>query len=245
MAQSVLIVGSVDADTGPELYVTAAELYDPRTGRWRDAADPELTRIQVTAALLNDGSVLMIGGRYVPRILGAVPINYPFAERYDPATDRWRPAGPMLWSRVSAAAASLPDGRVLVMGGDNQTIEFCPPCDPMSSAEIYDPSTGGWSEVTPMAQASADPTAVLLADGRVLVVGADGHTEVFQAAPTAVEAAASAGWLAPAIAGLVGGLVAACVSLAVVVACRRRGRPPNGPSQKPLPSRERRGVATK
>jgi hypothetical protein len=65
-------------------------------------------------------------------------------------------------------ATLLGDGRVLVAGGcANGT-----PCDaPLSSAEIYDPTTALWSAAGILASARLFHTATLLRDGRVLVVG--------------------------------------------------------------------------
>lgn len=197
--------------------------------------------------LLSNGTVLVTGGRFFPdedptapwSHGAAAPPVYPFAEAYDPAANTWRPAGPMVLPRAGNAAVTLQDGRVLVMGGSNETFRYCPPCDPMSSAEIYDPATGGWSAVTPMDEASAQPTAVLLADGGVLVTGHGGATEVFHAAPTAAQAAA-VGWVAPTVAGVLAALLTASVSLVVIL--NRRGGPPRGGRRTASPQREPRGA---
>jgi len=69
-----------------------------------------------------------------------------------------------------AAATLLADGRVLVTGGVSQT-------QALSSAEIYDPTTGVWTQTGSMLSGHADHTSILLKDGRVLVVaGCDAHT---------------------------------------------------------------------
>ena len=69
-----------------------------------------------------------------------------------------------------AAATLLADGRVLVTGGVG-------PTQALSSAEIYDPSTGVWTQTGSMLSGHSDHTSILLKDGRVLIVaGCDAHT---------------------------------------------------------------------
>ena len=67
--------------------------------------------------------------------------------------------------RRDHATALLPDGRVLAMGGLDEDRKV------LSSAEIYDPQTGGWAPVANMAVARRGHEALLLADGKVLVFG--------------------------------------------------------------------------
>jgi len=55
----------------------------------------------------------------------------------------------------------LSDGRVLVAGGAGNA-------GVLSSAEMYDPATGTWSQTGSMSQARDEHAAVLLPNGRVL-----------------------------------------------------------------------------
>ncbi len=66
------------------------------------------------------------------------------AELFDPATGAWTPTGPMHYARYGAAAVTLSDGRVLIVGSRPGTYVYSVAVDPRAfdSAEIYDPATG-------------------------------------------------------------------------------------------------------
>ena len=67
--------------------------------------------------------------------------------------------------RIEGTATLLPSGNVLVAGGtpDDSVV--------LSSAEIYDPSSGTWSYTGSMTTARYVDTATLLPSGKVLVAG--------------------------------------------------------------------------
>ncbi len=76
------------------------------------------------------------------------------------ATDR------LLVPRQGHTATVLSDGRVLIVGGRNES-------GALASAEVFDPISRTFTSVGSMAEARFDHGAVLLGDGRVLIVG--GH----------------------------------------------------------------------
>ena len=87
---------------------------------------------------------------------------------------------PMHTARSGHTATVLPDGRVLVVGGnhDNQLTEplgFGVRPASQDSVEIYDPATGAWQRAAPLIQARRFHTATLLRDGRVLVTGGESN----------------------------------------------------------------------
>ena len=81
-----------------------------------------------TATVLNDGSVLVVGGQ----IRGGVTAS---AEAYDPNTAAWEIKHYMNHRRVHHSATLLASGRVLV-GGGQPSIFHCP----VASAELYNAS---------------------------------------------------------------------------------------------------------
>ena len=120
-----------------------------------------------SATLLSDGRVLIVGGEDDGGDDGLD--HYASAEVWDPDTDTFSPTGSLADGRAYHSATLLPDGRVLVVGGEDAGYgEFAE--DYVTSAEVWDPSTGGFSSAgSPELIAIASTT--LLNDGRVLVVG--------------------------------------------------------------------------
>ncbi len=89
------------------------------------------------------------------------------AEILDPATMGWASAGSMPGGiRIWHTSTALADGhRLLVVGG-------CLSTGALSTADIYDVRTGVWSKASNMTDTRCGHGAVLLSDGRVLVIGA-------------------------------------------------------------------------
>jgi len=156
-------------------------LFDPRTASWaitgndteidqrRAAGDRQadgafitrLTRYNHTATVMKDGKVLLSGTA---------------SELYDPLTGTSSQTPPPAIPRYLAPTATLlPTGSVLLAGGitDNiGTMTF--------AAELYEPgrqgappaeAKGRWKPAAPLAAGRFSHTAVLLQNGKVLVVG--------------------------------------------------------------------------
>ena len=176
----VLVAGGRGRD-GDAL--AAAELFDPRAGTWTSIASMAVPRLHHTASLLADGSVLVAGGeseRDPNRVPELLPTRS--AERFDPATGRWRPAGLLAIPRTGHTATRLGDGRVLLVGGVDESDA------PRRSAELFEPGADLWSVAPSMTVERARHVAVLLPDGRMLAAAgrssAPASAELFDPGPT-------------------------------------------------------------
>ena len=172
---TVLVAGGHGGeDPGP---LATAERYDPATDTWTRTGDLRTARAQHTATLLPDGSVLIAGGSGAnPAGLTELPLAS--AERYDPATGAWNPAGNLATARWGHTATPVADGRVLVAGGAEGETENGWPVF-LASAEVYDPATGAWEPTGDLITAREAHVAAALPDGSVLVTGGeDWHVPV-------------------------------------------------------------------
>jgi hypothetical protein len=164
----VLVVGgetynTMNAANSPSAsFLKSAMLYDPAANTWSFAGSTKDYRVFHTATLLPNGLVLVTGGNQG----GDQNPSYDTAELYDPTTNSWQPAAPMLTPRQRHFAILLPSGKVLVGSGTASDFQA-----PLTSTEIYDPDTNKWSPGGDMMTAHLGVTAVLLPNGKVFVVG--------------------------------------------------------------------------
>jgi hypothetical protein len=144
-----------------------AERYDPATDTWAELASWVPRAGNGAQAALPDGRVLFSGGANYDAPREAFPLAA--AQLYDPARDAWEPAAPPTVARVRHTATALPDGTVLVIGGDAALNRYF--TAPSAAVERYDPRTGRWSPAAPLPAPRGGHRATLLRDGRVLVTG--------------------------------------------------------------------------
>jgi hypothetical protein len=112
---------------------------------------------------LPDGRTVLIGGFSGALALASVVVL---------AADGsgWSDLPPLMGARDGAAAALLPDGKVLVAGGQSG-----PDADTaLNTAELWDPATEKWTALPPMAHERSNAVACVLPSGRVAVVGGEG-----------------------------------------------------------------------
>jgi hypothetical protein len=170
---------------------TSASVWDPGSGRTSEAGSLAEARTASSATLLPDGRVLVVGGRALPgsgegggtgedgrwQVVAdrGSPSRLASAELWDPTTGQFTATGSMTRGRIGHTATLLPDGGVLILGGEgvvdvvgNRGYRDFP------GAELWDPDTGQFSAAPMLAQPRANHSALLLADGRVLVIGGQG-----------------------------------------------------------------------
>ncbi len=161
----VLIVGGHETASRK---LDSAEIYDPGTQTWSSAGSMSEKRGEgLSATLLSDGKVLVFG-----------ETDEPSADIYDPATNEWSTVANLNVSREAASSTLMADGRVLVAGGLDATKAGR---EQLDTVEIFDPSTGEWTEAASMANVNSNHKAILLEDGRVILIGGM-KTEIYDPA---------------------------------------------------------------
>ncbi|MDT0347463.1 Kelch repeat-containing protein [Streptomyces litchfieldiae] len=154
--------------------LSTAEIYDPATEEWTEAAPMTEARAGHPAVLLANGRVLVAGGSATTGPGQETALA--FCELYDPATGVWTPTGSLATPRGLHQATRLTDGTVLVTGGgpagaggDGTFAPFS-----LTTAERYNPGSGQWTAAPPMAFGRGGHRAVPLSGGRLLVIGGAG-----------------------------------------------------------------------
>jgi WD40 repeat protein len=161
----VLISGGWEyTDRNHRVESASAELYDPSTGKFALSGSTPTSIWLHAATLLQDGRVLITGGRATNDSI------YSTACVYDPKTGKFTRTGSMTASRQEHTATLLPDGQVLIAGGLSGASMTA---NATSSAELYDPKTGKFTPAGTMVSARMDQTADLLSDGSVLIASGD------------------------------------------------------------------------
>jgi hypothetical protein len=155
----VLVTGGWGGPRGGVKRLGSAEVFDPEAKTFSLTGAMKTARSGHTATTLNDGRVLVVGGR------GEYPNSgLASAEIYDPRTGLFSETGSMKAARQNHVAALLPDGRVLIVGGEAGVVAT-------ALIEVYDPGSGKFSSAGTMPAALSGVSATTLADGRVLIAG--------------------------------------------------------------------------
>ena len=124
------------------------------------------------------GAAILVGSGL---LTWPTPRPSPPAEE-SPRAGTWAETAPMAGFRAEASAVLLPDGTVLVLGGQTAEIDADGNRHVVAglrAVERYDPQADEWvsAGTIPAGVAAGRPTATLLRDGSVLVVG--GAAQVF------------------------------------------------------------------
>jgi len=156
--------------------IADSEIFDPASGKWSPVGSLATSRFGHIGVLLPSGKVLAVGGltgvyaHYCSCGFGDVAN----AELFDPASNTWGPAGTLITNREDFTATLMPNGQVLVAGGNVQSqfsgSSFTLPT-PMASAEVYNPATNSWAAWGSLLTARTSHAATLTRSGKLLVVG--------------------------------------------------------------------------
>ncbi|AQS56999.1 Kelch repeat-containing protein [Novibacillus thermophilus] len=168
-----LVIGGASGEKTNQISRTV-ELYDKNRDRWVYKAPMKERRLEIEAVTLDDGRVLVPGGRTKfspdpkPRATNTVEI-------YNPKTNTWSYAAPMKTPRRNYRMVKLLDGRVLVAGGRNDETQR------IRSMEIYDPKSNTWSSVGNMRTTRFSFVMEVLANGKILFAGGTDDNGKYQA----------------------------------------------------------------
>jgi len=141
-----------------------SEIYDPGADSWSLSESTPSTGGGV-AVPLGNGQAFFAGGFD----LDPYTSTSPWFALESPSDGAWVGAG-LSYPWYQAAAAALPGGQVLMVGGSSSE------SDPSgtTSAEIVDPTYSQWLTVVSMTTARYGAVAASLPDGEVLVAGGEG-----------------------------------------------------------------------
>jgi len=128
---STLLPGGKVLITGGSYHIRArddifysqatAEIYDPATGTFTPTGSMAVARSLATSTLLPSGKVIVMGGTngWFSEVSATAT-----TERYDPASGTFTPSARMAAGRTTHTAVPYPDGLVLVIGGQEPTVEW-------------------------------------------------------------------------------------------------------------------------
>ena len=118
------------------------------------------------AAAASRGSIYAIGG---VASTSAEPTRDVW--RYDPAADRWTRRAPLPVGVADAAAVALPDGHILVMGGEQQLVS--------AAVQEYNPARDRWTLRPPLPARRAYAAAARLGHHVYVIGGRGGDYEPY------------------------------------------------------------------
>ncbi|MDQ3063327.1 MAG: hypothetical protein M3R14_10800 [Acidobacteriota bacterium] len=154
---NVLITGGHQGRRSAITIYASAEIYNPTNVTFTATANLTVKRHKHDATLLNDGTVLIVGGSDERDSKGA----YTTTEIYNPKTKTFTKIGDMNLSRYKLQGTTilLKNGEILIAGGANR-------------AEIFNPTTRTFDVAAGKFEtARLFATATLLPNGQVLIVG--------------------------------------------------------------------------
>jgi hypothetical protein len=164
----VLVVGSDNICAPATAGSDSVEIGEPEAGTWKWGQRLPKPHDRPVLVALPDGRALLTGG-----LTGEDDGPSAFSSTYifEPMTRHWSRSGLLNTARSDQATVVLADRRVLVVGG--MFIDRHNQAHPraLDSSEVWDPATGRWSRTGRLRHTRVGPSAVTLADGRVLVVG--------------------------------------------------------------------------
>ena len=184
---SVMLAGGGTGNILGAKGLKTTEIFNFRTMTSGPGPNMTTERALHTATVLKDGRVLMAGGVDAgTSSTSGNPVNT--CEIYNPATNTFTATGRMGSKRAGHAATLLNDGRVLVAAGTSELADVLKAINGMmNTCEIYNPTTGTWSNAASIKEKVIGPSLTTLANGKVLVCGGAKVTRGFLNIPVSVD----------------------------------------------------------
>jgi hypothetical protein len=163
---SALVLGGI-FDGDPKLV--SVERWTAKADGFAPAGSPRTAHRDGTLTALPDGRALLAGGADEPS-RGHWTAQ---CDVYDPVTNAWTATGDLHIARRGHTTTLLPDGRVLVAGGQGKGER------PIAELEVWDPKTGAWTIAGRLREPRSYHAAVLLPGSRVMFVGGTRGDDVY------------------------------------------------------------------
>jgi Galactose oxidase, central domain len=162
----VLVAGGIESNSWADV-TASTETYDQKTGVWTLTAALAGARSGHTSTVLRDGRVFVAGGYYPCCAGGAWLEPYPLSstEIFDPLKETSTSVGSLASPRDAHTATLLPNGKVLIAGGEDDSGQ------PMKASEFFDPATGTSSVSGNLNLPRKHAAAIPLPSGDVFVTG--------------------------------------------------------------------------
>jgi N-acetylneuraminic acid mutarotase len=164
-----------------DLHANELEATGSSVKTWAETATTKIPRERHTVTKLQDGRVLVAGGRTAG---GGFNPGLSSCELYDPNTNTWRFTGSMPAAKYGHQAVLLANGQVLVANGNTQTSPFS--SNPSNICYLFDPNTETWTQTGSTARSRSQDvrymnfTLTALADNNtVLITGGTSPTGTY------------------------------------------------------------------
>lgn len=154
---TVLVFGGMTLSKNYEGGSYTADIYDPNTKKFTPVGNMNLLRKEFAVTKLNDGRVLITGGRVGNNSVKSTEI-------YNPKTKTFEKGPDMNFKRENHTSTLLKDGKVLIAGTK----------DGFQKSEIYDPIKNKFKIAPKMNDRMFEHSAILLDSGKVLMIGGFG-----------------------------------------------------------------------
>lgn len=147
----------------------SAEIYNPATGTWSNAAPMPWKRTGLAVSLLPNGRVLAATGAGPG--LFSLPSFFNTAAIYNPATNTWSSTGSVPGSsRALASVGTLPDGRIVLSGGATGSITSFS-FNAIADVSLFNPTTNTWAAGAAMSSPRCGHSVTALPTGALVVCG--------------------------------------------------------------------------